>query len=489
MNHAADNTRTNKQPTENMQAADRARVAATLNKLQPAKNTSYESSDIGDGRLFADVFKDRARFVPERKSWFVYDGRVWSNDVSGLGVMALCKTLAKELLTYTATIEDDKVRGIYLKHAQRWQRRQTREIILRDARDVYPVSAKEFDVDPFLINCKNGTVNVKTGIFSPHRSEDLLTKLAPVNYDPSARCERFDRFISEITSGDRDKAIFLQKCFGYGATGDTSRECMFILYGATSRNGKGTLCETVLNILGSYSCASNPETIAQKTGRDSSRPSEDIARLFGIRFANISEPPKGMTLDAAKVKTMTGRDTLNARFLNENSFDFKPYFKLFINTNHSLLVDDASLFASDRVILIPFDRHFSESERDTGLKDEFAKPQNQSAILNWLIAGYQMLCVDGFRQPEAVRDAIEEYRFESDKIAQFVKESMTPDADGEIRTTDVYHAYQIWCSANDCPRESPKSFNTLIRSHATIVRRRPRSGGEKTTLLVGFRLK
>ena len=186
----------------------------------------------------------------------------------------------------------------------------------------------------------------------------------------------FTVFINEITNGDVEKAKFLQKALGYSISGDTRYECLFILYGATTRNGKGTLCESVLKILGGYGCTAKPETISTKQHINSQTPSEDIARLAGIRFANISEPGKGLVLNAAQVKSMTGNDTLNARFLHENSFDFRPQFKLYINTNYLPVINDMTLFSSGRVIIIPFDRHFSESEQDKTLKAEFSKPEN-----------------------------------------------------------------------------------------------------------------
>lgn len=145
--------------------------------------------------------------------------------------------------------------------------------------------------------------------FTPHNLDDRLTKISPVDYDPNARCNRFLTFVKEITSGDVDKAQFLQKMLGYGMSGDTRYECLFILYGATTRNGKGTLCESVLKVLGTYGCTARPETLSMKPNANSHNPSEDIARLAGVRFANISEPGKGMVLNAAQVKSMSGKST------------------------------------------------------------------------------------------------------------------------------------------------------------------------------------
>ncbi len=127
--------------------------------------------------------------------------------------------------------------------------------------------------------------------------------------------------------GDADKAVS-QKALGYALTGDTSHECFLILYGPKSRNGKGTCMETFMRLMGDYGRTAKPDTIAQKQTANGSGPSEDIARLAGARFVNIPEPDKRMNLSAALVKTLTGNDTITARFLNENSFEYRPQFKL-----------------------------------------------------------------------------------------------------------------------------------------------------------------
>jgi len=247
---------------------------------------------------------------------------------------------------------------------------------------------EEFDADRYLLNCENGTLDLRTMQFRDHDPEDRLTKMAHVSYDPAATCTRFERYIDEIMSSDAERARFLQKALGYAVSGDTRHECMFFLYGETTRNGKGTLMESILRVMGDYGRAVRPETIAQKQNVNSQNPSEDIARLAGIRFANISEPSRGLVLNAAQVKSMTGNDTLNARFLNENSFDFQPQFKLYVNTNYLPVISDMTLFSSGRVLIIPFDRHFEEWEQDKTLKAAFSEPEAKSAILNWLLKGY-----------------------------------------------------------------------------------------------------
>lgn len=464
-------------------------ILPILVELDPATNKRYRSGDIGYGRLFADMFKNIARYVPERKKWFVYDGKRWVPDIANLKIMELGKDLADALLLYTSTIKDEELRTLFIKQSKYWQQRRFRETYIKEAQSVYPVSIEKFDRNIYLFNCNNVTYDLKTGVPKEHSPEDFITKISPVNYDPAARSERFDRFIDEVMSDDRDKALFLQKALGYGICGDTRYECMFFLYGETTRNGKGTLMESVLRVLGDYGKAVRPETIAQKHTVNSQAPSEDIARLAGIRFANISEPSRGLVLNAAQVKNMTGNDTLNARFLNENSFDFEPQFKLYINTNYLPVISDMTMFSSNRVIIIPFDRHFDPWEQDRNLKAEFARPQTQSAILNWLIAGYRNLCKEGLNQPASVVAAIRSYQHESDKLAQFADERLVADIASEVKTAAVYEAYRRWCSNNGCYCENNRNFLHELRKFGRVERKRPQSGGDKTTILIGYSIK
>ena len=485
---AVSNTKEFYKPPKVSSKSNSNKIRSFLIDAHPESNNIYSWTDIGSGRLFADCFKSIARYVPERKIWYCYSKGIWVQDASNLKTMELCKKLADALLTYSTTIKDERKRQDFLKYCSKWQTRRVRETILKDAQSVYPVSIKDFDCDKYIFNCLNGTLHLDTMIFTEHNPNDMLTKMADVTFNREAKCERFLNFIDEITNYDKEKARFLQKVLGYGISGDTRYECLFMLYGATTRNGKGTLCESVLKILGSYGCTAKPETISFKQNTNSQTPSEDIARLAGIRFANISEPGRGLVLNAAQVKSMTGNDTLNARFLHENSFDFKPQFKLYINTNYLPVINDMTMFTSGRVIIIPFDRHFSESEQDKTLKPEFSKPENQSAILNWLIQGYLVLMSEGLVSPESVKNATLEYRRESDKILQFAEDELVADPNGEERTSILYEKYKHWCMGNGYYIESIKTFKQSIRTYGNVVRKRPKKGGSETTMLVGYRL-
>ena len=459
-----------------------------IKKFNPHSNPKYSTTDNGSGRLFSDIVRGQARYVASRKSWFIYDGARWTPDEGNMATMEMCKAIGDALTHYAFAIQDENERKQYLKYTLRWMTRNYRKTILDDAASVYNIGMGEFDADVNLLNCKNGTLDLKTMQFRSHNPDDKITKIADVVYDPNARCPRFEQFLIEVMSGDADKSAFLQKALGYALSGDSQYECMFILYGATTRNGKSTLMESILRVFGDYGLTVAPETIAAKQ-RNSSGPSEDLARLAGRRLANISEPSRGMRLNAAQVKSMTGNDSINARFLHCNSFDFRPQFKLYINTNYLPSVDDMSLFSSNRVRVIPFDRHFEPQEQDPNLKHLFAEEEAKSAILNWLIAGWQLLQKEGLDSPAAVVEATKEYSRDSNKIALFAEEKLIEDKTGEARTAAVYERYKEWCDVNGCMPENSTNFKKSLQAIGTVVRRRPRDGSEKTTLLLGYRLR
>lgn len=468
---------------------DLSHITLTIEEMQPHTKPRYQRDEIGIGYAFADYFKPIARFDRERGIWYVYDGKVWQPDENALAVAELAKILADRLYTFALQITDEDTRNRYIKRVQKLQMRKNRRTMIEDAKSVYPVSHTIFDRNTDLFNCQNGTLNLTTGEFRPHDPADFLTMLSGVTYDPDAACPRWEQFISEVMCNDADLALYLQKALGYALTGDTSLECLFILYGATSRNGKGTTMETFLKIMGDYGKTSNPEMLSTKFGNiNASGPSEEIARLAGVRFVNISEPEKKITFNAALVKRMTGNDTLNARFLHENSFDFRPNFKIFINTNYKPSVSDMTLFYSNRLKLIPFKRHFEEHEQDKGLKAFFAKEQSQSAIFNWCYAGYKLFRKQGLDDPTAVTEATKEYQDESDRIGQFVDAWLEEGEAFEERTSAVYNIYGQWCEKYGYRKENSTNFNNAIQRFFPIVRKRPNDGsGSQTTMLVGCR--
>lgn len=422
----------------------------------------YEQDDLGMGYLFADNFKHVLRFVRDAGEWYYYFGGVWREDKGGI----IARQCAKALIEYLkAILLDEEFLAVFSK-------RTKRETMLKEAKDVYSISLSDFDTDPYLFNCLNGTFDLRTSQFRPHEPSDFLTKRANVHYNPDAKCERWGKFISEITCGDDKLALYLQKTTGYGLSGDTSQECLFILYGPTTRNGKGTFMESVLNVLGDYAKTIQPDSLAYRKTNGSGH-SDDIARLAGIRFVNASELPNDMKLNAAIVKQITGGDTVTTRFIYKGFFEYRPQFKIFINTNHLPEVGDDSLFSSGRLKLIPFDRHFDDSEQDKGLKSLFRVEDSKSAILNWLLAGYKQYRVEGLTPPPKAEALLHEYRKNSDAVGLYIeKRLISCDESERTKTSDFHLDFLKWCRNEDVAEMSLKEFVQAIRQKNLLGRDR-----------------
>jgi len=462
----------------------------TLSNFRPELCVSRD--DIGISKLFADTYIKECRYVKERKKWFIYNGKTWGeNDI---GAMELAKEFVRALLQYAQLLpakdqEEEALRTAYIQYTKRLQLRKARETLLKDASSVYSISMKEFDEDPYMLNCENCTLNLRTMKPHAHDPEDLLTKMAGVSYDPKATCKRWEQHMDQVTAGDTELTKFMQKSFGYSLTADTKYECFFILYGPTSRNGKGTTMETINTLLGDYGKTAMPETLSKKAAPNGSGPSEDIARLAGARLVNFSEPAGTMILSASLVKTLTGNDTIAARFLHENSFEYRPTYKIFINTNHLPRTNDLTVFLSGRVKVLPFNQRFVGKNQNQHLKEELRQPESLSGILNWCIEGLRLLDTEGFDEPDSVKEATSDYAKASDKIGRFIEDYLEENPYGEILTDDAYPIYSSWCRANGQFPEQRTSFKQALVSHGvTVKKKRPRSnpGKNPQSMILGY---
>ncbi len=414
------------------------------------------------------------RMNEKRNCFYFYDGRSWRPDPHKLSISEMAKDFHHSLFLFANTITSEDTRNRFLKRVMALDQKKNRDAMIADSASDrrIKVEMKAFDRDKFVFNCHNGTLNLITGELKPHCPEDHLTKITEVDYVPGAVCERWLAFMDEIMEGDKDRIRYLQKAIGYSMSGDTRLECMFILYGATSRNGKGTTMETVLRILGEYGRTAKPDMLGKKGYVNSSGPSEDVARLNSARMVNVSEPEKSMLIDASLTKQMTGNNTLTARHLREDSFEFKPEFKLFIDTNHLPTISDMTLFDSDRIRIIPFKRHFIEEERDIDLKTFFARPENLSGILNWCLEGFHLYWTEGLKMPESVKNATQEYRQESDKIDMFTARCIQKANGQELRAQAVYTRYKDWCIENGFKFDNVTNFRKKMEMAGYVYEKR-----------------
>ena len=504
MRDNAENMNSNSQKTENRKFVnleqfnlidDRFRSAGVneqfvnerLRSIDPANSSIYNTSDdISSAQLFQAVFGQFIRFNATAKSWYVYDGIKWKSDTGDLTVESYAKLLSRALYAYSVDFPGTD----FQKHVLHLQERRRRLVMIDDARSLLPVQQTDFDADPFLFNCQNCVLNLKDHSVWEHSPDFLLSKVANVNFDPAADSTVFTDFMMQIMEGDETKVKYLQMLFGYALSGTNEREECYMLYGSTTRNGKGTLTNTIRYLFGDYGANIQPETLAMQKNRDGRTASGDVARLNGCRFLQMSEPPKRMKIDVALLKTLIGRDVITARHLYEREFEFKPCFKLFINTNFLPVVLDDTLFSSGRVKVITFDRHFEESEQDKQLKDRLLKPEALSGILNWCLSGLKMYHANGntILAPEAIQKATDAYRVQSDKIRNFIDECLTENPVAVISAKDAYIAYVQWCRDNGFGVENKSNFFDELRSKGLLSNTGTVNGRTVYNVIKGYML-
>jgi len=468
---------------------DVSRITLTLEEMQPHTNPRYGRDEIGIGNAFADYFKPIARFNGDRNIWYVYDGSVWQPDENALAVAELAKYLADALYTFALTIKDEDTRNRYIKRVQKLQQRKHRKTMVEDAKSVYPITMSAFDSNKFLFNLENGTLDLNTLTFKPHDPNDFITKISHIDYDPEAVCPRWIQFVDEVMEGKEAVARYLQKAIGYSLTGDTSLECLFIMFGPTTRNGKTTTIETILRVMGEYGRSAKPDMLATNYFRGQSNgSSDDVARLAGARFVGISEMEQKLTINASLTKQLTGNGSITARFLYEGYFEFHLQAKIFIDTNHLPNVTDQTLFESGRLKIIPFTRHFEDHEQDKTLKTTLMAPENLSGILNWAIEGYKLYKLEGLPEPDEVKAATEQYKVDSDRTAQFMSQCLRHEKGSELKSTAVYTRYKDWCSENGYKYEGSQNFYKRLGLEYLIIKRRPwkkeTTGNTNPTVLV-----
>lgn len=452
-----------------------------LDELQIEYNQKYPKNEIGLAQLFYDLYHDRICYVIERKQWYIYDGSRWIMDSNALFVMEFCKEFVSELTRYAM----DKDNRELLKFVSKLTERKKREFLIRDARSIQPKTIDDFDKTTYLFNCKNGTFNLKTFKLQPHNYEDYITQLADVIYNEDMICQRWLEFVDEITLNDKKLTCFIQQMFGYCLSGMTDMECLFILYGETTLNGKSAMVETIGNILGDYFKVMQPESIS-KYKRNGSAPTPDTARLKSARMVNVSDPEKELKLNSSYIKQLTGGDTISGRHLHEEIIQFKPEFKLLIHTNHLPKIDDNSMFASSRIHIIPFDRHFKTIEQDTTLKTVFKEENSKSGILNWMLEGYRLLLTHKLKPTERMQELIKEYENESDVFELFANECLIKTANVRMPLKEIYPVYVNWCIDNGYSYVSRNTFKREVKRKHEVKRNGSRGDELVNETLIGM---
>lgn len=431
--------------------------------------TGYAWNEVGMAQLFAECYLDDTRYCPEAKSWYTYDKGAWRKDVGALLVSAKVKEFYQLLALYSGEIENEDRRTAFLKLVVKLGDRRFRDRLLKDASDneLLTIAGKDFDADPYLINCKNGTYSLKTMTFKEHDWHDLLTMQTNFDYTlADVTCERWERFVDEVTEGDKEKADYLQRALGYSMLGTANEECMFILHGKTTRNGKSTMLSAIHHLLGDYASVAPVSIICKGSReRDGEAPSPVLASLKGRRFVTMAENNQYGKLDEEIIKQITGGEEITARHLHEKPITFLPQFTLWLSCNDLPYVSDKSLFASDRLKVIEFNRHFSAEEQDKNLKNVFQSNAAMQGIFSWMVRGYFKYKRFGLGMPPSMKKVVNAYKRENDLVLQFLEERCEKSEEDYVLAKSLYDSYKIWCKSNGFFIGSAKKFNAEMQTH------------------------
>lgn len=420
-------------------------IARSICNYPPGSGTSLSSesnperlSDTGNAQRFVERYRRDLRYCTPRKTWMYWTGKLWKEDRIQK-VMKLAKQIPLDIFEEAEVERDEEASKELRKFALKSEGLGSLVGLLRLAEPELPVLPERFDVAPSLLNLENGTLDLFTGVFRPHRRGDLLTKICPVAFDPEATAPRWNGFLDTVTGGDKDLEGFLQRVAGYTLTGDTGERCIFLLHGRGA-NGKSTFVNVLQTLLGSYAMSTPIETLMVTRGGGVPN---DIARLRGARLVSASEGENGQRLAESLVKRLTGRDTIVARFLHQEFFEFTPHFKIFLSTNHKPNIRGVDNGVWDRIRLIPFEVRIPAEQQDKRLEDKLK--EELPGILNWALAGLrEWKRLGSLAPPQVVDDATQAYRKDMDVLGAFLEEETHADRRGKISSKELYERYEQW---------------------------------------------
>jgi putative DNA primase/helicase len=430
----------------------------------------YMRTDLGNSERFVDAHRDSVLWCPARKSFLCWDGKRYAWDERG-EVVKLAHVAARSIFHEAADAEGEEEQKAITKWALASQNESRINAMLSQARPYLAVGMEELDRDPWLVNCQNGTLDLRTGKLKAHDPADRITKIVPVDYDPDAPCPRFKQFLKEALV-DETVIKFVKRYSGYTLTGITRERLLAILYGF-GKNGKTTLVELLHEVLGDYARNTDVETLLIKKYQGVGN---DVAALKGARFVSAAEVEKGRRLAESKVKQLTGRDTVTARFLFGENFDFKPEFKLWLSTNNKPVIQGTDDAIWDRIRLIPLTQRFDGSKADPKLPD---KLRNELAgVFSWMVEGCLEWQEHGLEEPKTVTDATNQYREEMDTLASFLDEVCVTGPHYRVLAEGLYQRYAMWCD-NSGERKDPKKAFVARLEERGFERRRETAGVNK----------
>lgn len=395
--------------------------------------------DVGNALLLTRQHGDGIRYCHPWKKWFVWNEKEWTVDDRG-HVRALAKLTVRSIYARAARTMDDRERRAIAAEARASDSSSRMKGMIEMAQDEVPVISDELDGDLGLFNTESGTLQTEDMKLREHRCKDLITKRAHVFHDSSATAPRWNAFLERVLP-QKETREFLQRAVGSALTGRCPDQVFFILQGEGA-NGKSVFMETIMRLFGDYAVTLAMDTLLVK--KHDAIPN-DLARLRGARLVAASEPEVGRTLAMAVIKLITGNDTITARFMRGEFFEFMPTFKLFIRTNDLPRIRTADHATWRRIMLIPFAVTIPPDERDGDLGGKLQDKDELSGVFNWVMEGYRMWMHEGgLNPPETVTAATQKYRNEEDELGRFMAECCVQKANTSVPVGELHESYKNW---------------------------------------------
>jgi len=461
------------------------KIAGSVARYQPHEwgQSRFNLTDYGNAERLRARFGDSIRFCTDRSRWLVWAGRAWAWDSSeDTRVYGLAKKTVRTIYAEAANEADDNAR----KALAAWARASESDgkiramIALARSEPGIPVSLEELDRDPWLFNLRNGTLNLHTGELREHRRSDLLTMLAPVEYNPGAPCPLWLKFLERVTGGNNALIHYLQKAVGYSLTGDTRQQVCFFLYGH-GLNGKSTFTNTIRKLAGPYGERLSADVLMKRDQRTGG-PREGLANLKGKRFVVASELEEGQRLAVSLLKDMTGGESIKADRKYEHEIEFQPTHKVWLTGNHKPVITDTTLSIWRRMKLIPFNVTIPANEIDIELPQKLE--HELPGILAWCVAGCLAWQREGMTEPSAVTDATAQYRQEQDILGDFITDCCLLDSSATIKKSELWNTYQAWCSENGVHPVGQRTFRARLLERDVVDKK---SGSTRFWIGVGLR--
>ncbi len=397
--------------------------------------------------------------------WLAWDGTRWRRDDIG-EVERRAKETVRSIYALAANVEDKDRRTAMVEFGKSCERAARINAIITLARSEpgIPITADQLDADPWLLNVQNGTIDLQTGKLRPHSRDDRMTKIAPVVFDPVAECPLWLAFLDRIFAGEEMMIRFVRRALGHALTGVVREHVLHVLYGSGA-NGKTTLIEAIIGMLGNYAMTAAPGLLL---ARHSEQHPTERADLWGKRFVSSVETGEGRRFNEELVKQLTGNDTIKARFMRQDFFEFSPTHKLFLATNHKPEVRGTDRAMWRRIQLWPFLVTIPDAEQDRELPEKLKA--ESPGILRWCVGGCIAWQRKGLAAPDSVLAAPRAYREESDMIGQFIQECCAVGESKEVRGGVLYWAYTAWCGDDGHKPLSNPNFSKRLLERDGITR-------------------